>query len=47
MAPAIDKMAAIDLNNFIVTIVWSEFAIKNAILKLKNELFGKKPGGVE
>ena len=47
MAPAIEKMAAIDLKNFIFTIVLSEHAITCAILKIKNELFGKNHGGVD
>jgi hypothetical protein len=45
MAPAIDKMAAIDMTNFIFAIVLSEHAIKCAIYKIKDELFGKNRGG--
>jgi len=45
MAPAIDRMAAIDLTNFIVAIVFSEHAIKSAIHKLKRDLFGERSWG--
>lgn len=47
MAPAIKKIAAIDLTNFLLTIAWSELAIKNAIMKLKAEIFRGKRRGFE
>lgn len=43
MAPAIDRMAAIDLTNFIIAIAFSEYAIKSAIYKIKRDFFGEKP----
>jgi hypothetical protein len=48
VAPAIKKMAAIDLTNFICAIVWSENAINSVILNLKQEWFrdkNKRQGG--
>ena len=39
MAPAIEKMAAIDVSKFICAIVVSELALRNAISKMKSELF--------
>jgi hypothetical protein len=44
MAPVIKKIPAMDLTNFIVSIAWSELAIKNAILKIKNDLFNRNKG---
>jgi hypothetical protein len=46
MAPVIVKIAAIDLSGFIISIAWSEIAIKNAILKLKTEFLKRKQGKV-
>ena len=44
MAPAIKRIVAMDLTNFIISIAWSELAIKNAILKIKDDLFNRKKG---
>jgi hypothetical protein len=41
MAPAVDKIAAIEVKNFIGSIVGSEYAINTAIIQLKIELTGK------
>jgi hypothetical protein len=45
MAPAVDKIAAIEVKNFIGSIVGSEYAIKTAIIQLKIELIVKYNGG--
>ena len=42
VAPAIKKMAAIDLTDFICAIVWSEYAMNSVVQNLKQELFGDK-----
>jgi hypothetical protein len=44
MAPAIEKVAAIDLTNFVITIVLSENAIRTTIQRLKSD-FGRKRSG--
>ncbi len=46
MAPAFDKMAAIDLKNFVRSITMAEYAIKVTITNLKQEFFGGFNGGV-
>ena len=46
MAPAIRKMAAMNLNNFIGSIVSGEQAIRSTILYLKNDLFNGLNGGL-
>ena len=38
LAPAFDKMSAIDLTDFVISIVYSEQAINGAIYHLKNGL---------
>ena len=46
MAPAIEKMAAMDLTKFVVSIVCAENAMKNTINVIKNERFrNSKRGG--
>ena len=47
MAPAIEKMAAMDINRFIVSIVCAEHAMKNTIKTLKTELFIRSKRGGE
>ena len=42
MTPALKKLAVIDLTNFLLAIVWSEYAIKRTIGDLKKEIFDEK-----
>jgi len=46
MAPAISRIAAIELRGFILSIVGAENAIRNVIVVLKNELFDDYRGGL-
>lgn len=45
MAPALEKVAAIDLSNFIMSTVCAEFAMKEVIKGLKDDLLGRTNGG--